>query len=93
MVFGRAEDGASGLALPVEGGQWMISATGLGDQRPPREPAGFEHFLAVLRDPAITDLVGCLEPVSDVAVHRQTANRRLGWGLRGRLAGGAARRR
>ena len=82
MVFGRAEDGASGLALPVEGGQWMISATGLGDQRPPREPADFEHFLAALRDPAIKDLVGCLEPVSDVAVHRQTANRRHGWGLR-----------
>ena len=83
MVFGRAEDGASGLALPVEGGQWMISATGLGDQRPPRDPAGFEHFLGALRDPAITDLVGCLEPVTDVAVHRQTANRRRGWGLRG----------
>ena len=83
MVFGRAEDGASGLALPVEGGQWMISATGLGDERPPRDPAGFEHFLDGLRDPAITDLVGCLEPVTDVAVHRQTANRRRGWGLRG----------
>jgi flavin-dependent dehydrogenase len=80
MVFGRAEDGASGLALPVEEGRWMISASGLGDRRPPREPAGFETFLASLRDPAIIDLVDCLEPVSEVAVHRQTANRRHGWG-------------
>ena len=54
--------------------------------RPPSDPAGFEHFLDALRDPAITDLVACLEPVTDVAVHRQTANRRRGWGLRGRLA-------
>lgn len=82
MVFGRAEDGVSGLALPVEGGRWMISASGLGESRPARDPAGFESFLASLRDPAIIDLVGCLEPVSDVAVHRQTANRRHDWGRR-----------
>lgn len=80
MVFGRAEDGASGLALPVEQDRWMISASGLGERRPPREPSGFEGFLASLRDPAIIDLVDCLEPVSDVAVHRQTANRRHDWG-------------
>ena len=60
----------------------MISASGLGESRPARDPAGFESFLASLRDPAIIDLVGCLEPVSDVAVHRQTANRRHDWGRR-----------
>jgi len=58
----------------------MISASGLGERRPPREAAGFESFVASLRDPAIIDLVDCLEPVSEVAVHRQTANRRHGWG-------------
>ncbi|HYI56916.1 MAG TPA: hypothetical protein VEX66_02030 [Microlunatus sp.] len=81
-IFGLVPDGASGLALPVEGGQWMISASGMGDSRPPRDSDGFEAFLAGLRDPAVTDLVSCLEPVGDVAVHRQTANHRRAWGSR-----------
>ncbi len=82
MVLGRVDDGVSGLALPVEEGRWMISASGVGGRRPPREEAGFVDFLHALRDPAIADLIDCLEPVTDVAVHRQTANRRHSWGLR-----------
>jgi flavin-dependent dehydrogenase len=80
VIFGRPPDGASGLALPVERGQWMVSASGMGASRPPRDPSGFETFLSGLRDPAVADLVACLEPVGDVAVHRQTGNRRRLWG-------------
>lgn len=82
VIFGVVPDGASGLALPVEGGQWMISASGMGSSRPPRDADGFDAFLAGLRDPAVADLVACLEPAGDVAVHRQTANRRRAWGSR-----------
>ena len=82
MIFGSVADGLSGLALPVEGRQWMISATGIADRRPPRDPAGFVRFLSALRDPAVADLVSGLQPVSDVAVHRQTSNRRYPWGCR-----------
>lgn len=65
-----------GLALPVEDGQWLVTAVGSGSNRPPRDPAGFTSFLESLRDPALADLVRDGEPVGDVAVHRQTANRR-----------------
>jgi hypothetical protein len=82
MIFGTLPDGAAGLALPVERGRWIIAGSGMGDARPPRDAAGFEAFLGELRDPAIADLVSRLEPIGDVAVHRQTANRRHAWGRR-----------
>jgi 2-polyprenyl-6-methoxyphenol hydroxylase-like FAD-dependent oxidoreductase len=39
-----------GLAISVEGGHWLIVALGVGDDRPPRDLAGFEAFLAGLRE-------------------------------------------
>jgi 2-polyprenyl-6-methoxyphenol hydroxylase-like FAD-dependent oxidoreductase len=65
-----------GLAISIEGGHWLFTALGVGDNRPPRDVVGFEAFLAGLRDPALAKLAQRLEPVSDVTVHRQTANRR-----------------
>ena len=65
-----------GLAISIEGGRWLIGALGVGDDRPPRDVAGFEAYLPTLRDPALARLAGRLEPVSDVFVHRQTDNRR-----------------
>jgi flavin-dependent dehydrogenase len=64
------------VALPVEGDQWLVGAVGFGADRPPRDRAGFEAFLNTLRDPAIAGLAERCEPVSDVFVHRQTANER-----------------
>ena len=65
-----------GLAISIEDGHWLIGALGVGDNRPPRDIAGFEAFLAGLRDPALARIAQRLEPVSDVHLHRQTANRR-----------------
>jgi 2-polyprenyl-6-methoxyphenol hydroxylase-like FAD-dependent oxidoreductase len=65
-----------GLALAVEGRQWLVLAAGFGDRRPPRDATGFTTFLAGLRDSALADLVAQCQPVTDVAVHRQTGNRR-----------------
>ena len=79
-IIGRLPDGASGLALPVEQGRWMISAAGMGDFRPPRDLAGYRGFFAGLRDPAIVDLLHVLEPAGEITVHRQTSNRRFAWG-------------
>lgn len=73
-----------GLALPVEGGRWIVAAVGIGDERPPRDAAGFEAFLATMRDPVLAELTACSAPLSDVAVHRQTANLRRHYG---RVAG------
>jgi 2-polyprenyl-6-methoxyphenol hydroxylase-like FAD-dependent oxidoreductase len=65
-----------GLAIPIEDGNWLFAALGVGDDRPPRDLAGFEAFLTRLRDPALARMAQRLEPVSDVNLHRQTANRR-----------------
>lgn len=67
---------AGGLALPVEGGHWLVGAIGCADHRPPRDADGFAAFLDALPDPALADLARHAEPRSDVAVHRQTGNRR-----------------
>ena len=79
-IIGRLPDGSSGLALPVEQGRWMVSAAGMGNRRPPRDPVGYRGFFAGLRDPAIADLLTVLEAAGDVAVHRQTSNRRFDCG-------------
>lgn len=79
MVTSPPEIGTAGLALPVEDGRWLVTGAGFGDRRPPRDEAGYHRFLTNLRDPAIADLVAMLEPVSEVRVHRQTANCRRLW--------------
>lgn len=77
VVVGATVDTPSGgLALPVEQGRWLLMGGGYGDLRPPRSAAGFTDFLARLRDPVLADLEAQLEPLGEVAVHRQTGNRR-----------------
>jgi 2-polyprenyl-6-methoxyphenol hydroxylase-like FAD-dependent oxidoreductase len=81
VVIGATPETARGaLAIPVEDSQWLVIAGGYGDRRPDRDLPGFERFLAELPDPAISDLVGLLEPVGEPAIHRQTGNRRHHYG-------------
>lgn len=70
---------AGGLALPVEEGQWLLTAVGVGSRRPPRDAAGFEGFLRELADPAVAEVAALGRPVGEVHVHRQTANRRYAY--------------
>jgi 2-polyprenyl-6-methoxyphenol hydroxylase-like FAD-dependent oxidoreductase len=77
MVLATPSLPAGGAALRVEGGHWLITATGLGDLRPGRDPEAFVDALRALPDPALADLVHVCRPVTDVVVHRQTANRRV----------------
>ncbi len=65
-----------GIALPVEGGRWLVGAVGSGDHRPPRDPVGYTAFLAGLSEPALREVLAAGNPVGDVAVSRQTSNRR-----------------
>ena len=76
VILATPAEPVGALALPVEDGQWIVLAIGLGDRRPTRDPAEFDALLAGLRDPAAWQLVQQLEPISDVVVHRQTGNRR-----------------
>jgi 2-polyprenyl-6-methoxyphenol hydroxylase-like FAD-dependent oxidoreductase len=68
--------GRGGLALPVEGGNWQVLASGTGPRRPPRDVAGFEAALRALRDPALADLAARSTPAGDVLIYRRNGNRR-----------------
>jgi 2-polyprenyl-6-methoxyphenol hydroxylase-like FAD-dependent oxidoreductase len=80
VVAGTPVTQRGALALPVENDRWLVIGGGYGDHRPTREPAEFEAYLAGLRDPAVADVAARLEPVSDIAVYRQTSNRRYRYG-------------
>ncbi len=80
VVQATPEVPVGGMALPVERGQWLVAAVGLGDRRPPRDPDGFAAFVAALPDPALSAVLRSGEPLGEVAVHRQTGNRRHRYG-------------
>jgi 2-polyprenyl-6-methoxyphenol hydroxylase-like FAD-dependent oxidoreductase len=80
VIAATPQTGRGGLAIPVEDGHWLIVALGYGDRRPSRDAAEFGEFLATLPDPAIAELTQHLEPVSRIAIHRQTGNRRNRYG-------------
>ena len=81
VISATPANGRGGIALPVENDDWLIIAGGYGPHRPSRDPVEFAAYLAQLADPAIADLADRLEPVSDIAVYRQTSNRRHRYGL------------
>ncbi len=74
VVIAQLPHEPGGIALPVEGGRWLVTAAGAGDRRPPRDPDAWRAFLGALRDPALAELVDAGELEGDVVVHRQTAN-------------------
>ena len=80
VIAATPQTGRGALAIPVEDGNWLVIAAGYGDRRPTRDVAEFEQFLATLPDPAIFELIQHLAPVSDIAIHRQTGNRRNRYG-------------
>ncbi|WP_426593503.1 NAD(P)/FAD-dependent oxidoreductase [Cellulomonas sp. McL0617] len=77
IAFLQTPDRSGGLALPVEGGRWLVGAVGSGERRPGRDPEAFVDALRALPDPALADLVE--GGVGHVAIHRQTANVRHGY--------------
>jgi flavin-dependent dehydrogenase len=80
MIAATPQTGRGALAIPVEDANWLVVAIGYADHRPSRSVAEFDEFLATLPDPAIADLTKHLEPVGDIAIHRQTGNRRNRYG-------------
>ena len=80
VIGGTPSTQRGAIALPVENDHWLVIGGGYGDHRPTREPEEFEAFLAQLRDPAVADVAARLEPVSDIAIYRQTSNRRYRYG-------------
>jgi flavin-dependent dehydrogenase len=59
---------------PIENGQWLVSTVGIGEHRPGRDEVGFAEHLQQLPYPTAAEMVQEMTPVSEIAVHRQTAN-------------------
>jgi 2-polyprenyl-6-methoxyphenol hydroxylase-like FAD-dependent oxidoreductase len=76
VIQATPQSPVSGIALPVEGRRWLVTAMGFGVHRPPRNPDEFAAFLARLPDPALSAILRSGHAVGEVAVHRQTSNRR-----------------
>lgn len=88
VVAATPATGIGGLAIPLEEDRWLLCLAGYGARRPSRSVSAFERLLAELRDPVLRGLAARLEPEGDVAVHRQTANRRHRYGAHPDWPGG-----
>ncbi|MFG2131734.1 FAD-dependent monooxygenase [Streptomyces sp. NPDC048751] len=66
--------GRSGMVLPIEGGQWMVSLAGTRGGEPPADPDGFLRYALDLPHPIVGRLVSGAEPLTDVHISRSTSN-------------------
>lgn len=64
-----------GVAFPIEGNRWLVTAVGMGKDYPPADEAGFRAFLSSLASPILADAVARATPVSDIVTNRSTTNR------------------
>lgn len=69
--------GQSGLILPIEDGQWIVTLSGTRGGEPPTDEAGFTAFAEGLRHPVVGQVLATAEPISEVRGSRSSANRRL----------------
>jgi flavin-dependent dehydrogenase len=65
-----------GVALAVEGERWIVTLGGYFGDGAPAEQNGFLGFARTLQAPAIADLLGGSEPVSEFATYRFSASQR-----------------
>ncbi len=77
VIAATPESPIGSTILPIENRQWLVLGAGYGERRPSRDTGRFADFLSSLRDRAAADLASSLQPMSDVAVYRQTGNRRI----------------
>ncbi|WP_438484602.1 NAD(P)/FAD-dependent oxidoreductase [Streptomyces sp. S186] len=61
--------------IPVEGGNWLLTLSGVPGHHPPTDGAEFAAFSATV-DPCVHELLAGAEPVSPVHGFRDTRNRR-----------------
>ncbi|REK85799.1 pyridine nucleotide-disulfide oxidoreductase [Streptomyces inhibens] len=72
----RSLPGRTATLVPIEGGRWLVTLTGAGDDRPSEHANRFVPFAHRTGNSAIGDLIADAEPLSEVRLSRDTANRR-----------------
>lgn len=68
--------GQSASILPVEDGQWIVTATGTRAGEPTGDAEDFEAFARSLRHPVVGQIISRLDPLTGVTVSRSTHNTR-----------------
>jgi flavin-dependent dehydrogenase len=74
--FRERRPGRSGLVLPIEDGQWIVTLSGTRGGEPPTDEEGFVAFARGLRHPVVGELIVAAEPLTPVRGSHSTANRR-----------------
>ncbi|MGW5847340.1 FAD-dependent monooxygenase [Streptomyces sp. NPDC055254] len=69
--------GRTATIVPIENGQWQATLSGTRGGQPSGDPAEFIPFAKGIRDPIVGELLEGRKPLTDVAVTRGNANRRL----------------
>ncbi|MEW1752223.1 FAD-dependent oxidoreductase [Streptomyces angustmyceticus] len=62
--------------VPIEGGRWLVTLTGTGDDRPSEHAGRFVPFARRTGNAVIGDLIADAEPLSEVRLSRDTTSRR-----------------
>ncbi|MFB7645485.1 FAD-dependent oxidoreductase [Streptomyces sp. NPDC056084] len=72
----HAPPGRTAVLLPIENSQWLITLSGTRGGRPTGDDESFVAFAAASRHPVVAELIAGAEPLSEVSVYANTANRR-----------------
>ncbi|MFH8340783.1 NAD(P)/FAD-dependent oxidoreductase [Streptomyces sp. AM6-12] len=70
------QPGRSGMIVPIEDGQWMVSLGGMRGSEPPKDPDAFVAYALDLPSPLVGRLIEAAEPLGPVHVSRSTSNSR-----------------
>lgn len=68
--------GRSGMIVPIENDQWMVSLGGMRGSEPPRDPDAFLEYALGLPSPLVGRLIADAEPLTQVFTSRSTSNSR-----------------
>lgn len=75
LAHGETRNSRGAYLGPVEGGRWVVTLSGLADQQPPRDEAGFLEFSRQLVDPVIYEALQGCKPLSAIYGYQRTENR------------------
>lgn len=71
----RPVPGRTATLVPIEGGRWLVTLTGTGDDRPSEHAVRFVPFARGTGNGVIGDLIADAEPLSEVRLSRDTTSR------------------